>query len=73
MIAPGLTTLASKALGMMFVGTVAVAVTRVVPEPGGCSTEVRSTCCRRGLRNIEYRHVVPQHRDFEALNSGYVR
>jgi hypothetical protein len=68
----GLTTLAGKAVGAPFVGT--VAATLVVSEllrllHGGTIDSLIDL----DLRSVEHRHVVPQRRDFGALNPGYVR
>jgi hypothetical protein len=68
----GLTTLAGKAVGAPFVGT--VAATLVVSEllrllHGGTIDSLVDL----DLRSVEYRHVVSQHRDFGSLNPGFVR
>jgi hypothetical protein len=68
----GLTTLAGKAVGAPFVGT--VAATLVISEllrllHGGTIDSLIDL----DLRSVEHRHVVPQGRDYGALNPGYVR
>lgn len=68
----GLTTLAGKAVGAPFVGT--IAATLVVSEllrllHGGTIDSLIDL----DLRSVEHRHVVAQRRDFGTLNPGYVR
>ena len=67
----GVTLLAGKAVGAPFVGSVAACL--VVSEVlrllhGGTVHELIDL----DLRSLEHRHMLPQLRDFSALNPGYV-